>query len=160
TTRMRDVPPSRSDRQLLLITGSFLVIAAVFFGGVLWVATLRKSSDNGPQYIGRERSLERKILKASPYYFANPSGGDGYWLDVEDGELVALVLDRPGTKDCVVKWKAQRDAYVDCNDQELSSENLDRYKVTIGPRDGSPKGSVYVDFRKISPAPNRGLSPS
>jgi hypothetical protein len=92
-------------------------------------------------------------------YFANPTGGDGFWLDVEDGELVALVLDRPDTKDCVVKWKAQRDAYVDCNGDALSSNDLDRYKVTIGPRDGSPKNSVYVDLRKISPAPE-SASPS
>jgi len=150
---MRFVPPSRSDRQLLLVTGSFLLLAAVFFLGVIWLATIRNESKEGPFYIGVRGALERSISKASPLYFANPSAGDGFWLDLEDGALVALVIDRPGEKDCVVKWKEQRDAYVDCHDDELQAAGLDRYKLTIGPRDGSPKNSVYVNLRKVFPAP-------
>lgn len=150
---MRFVPPSRDDRRLLLVTGSFLLAGAVFALGVIWLATMRNESKEGPFYIGVRGALERSIGKASPLYFANPTAGDGFWLDLEDGTLVALVLDRPGEKDCVVKWKEQRDAYVDCHDDELQAADLDRYKLTIGPRDGSPNNSVYVDLRKISPAP-------
>jgi hypothetical protein len=157
---MRNVPPSRSDRQLLLITGTFLAIAAVVAFGLVLLATQRKASGDGPFYIGTAGSLERSITKDSPLYFANPTAGDGFWLDVEDSELVALVIDRPGLKDCVVKWKEQRGAYVDCNDEELTSEELDRYKVMIGSRNGSPKDSVYIDLRTVSPGPNSGLSPS
>jgi hypothetical protein len=150
---MWDVPPSRSDRQLLLITATFLAIAAVVALGLVLLATQRNAAGDGPFYIGTARTLERSITKDSPLYFANPTAGDGFWLDVERGELVALVIDRPGLKDCVVKWKEQRGAYVDCNDEELASEELDRYKVTIGSRNGSPKNSVYINLRKVSPAP-------
>jgi hypothetical protein len=145
---MRCVPPNRDDRRLLLLTGSFLLIAAVFFGGVLWVATMRDESASGAFFIGLERPLKSHIHEGSPLYFSNPGAGDGFWLDIENGHLVALVLDRPGTKDCVVKWKEQRDAYVDCNNDELQSRDLDHYKLTIGPRKGSPKRSVYVNLRK------------
>ena len=41
---MPDVPPNRADRRLLLVTGSFLLVAAVFFGGVLWLATQRDNT--------------------------------------------------------------------------------------------------------------------
>ena len=150
---MWDVPPSRSDRQLLLITATFLAIAAVVAFGLVLLATQRNESKAGPFYIGNAGSLERSITKDSPLYFANPTAGDGFWLDVEGGELIALVIDRPGLKDCVVKWKEQRGAYVDCNDEELASEELDRYKITIGSRNGSPKNSVYINLRKVSPAP-------
>lgn len=150
---MQGVPPNRADRRLLLLTGSFLAIAGVFFAGVLWLATQRNASGNGPFFIGLERPLKTHIHEGSPLYFANPGAGDGFWLDIEDGHLVALVLDRPGSKDCVAKWKDQRDAYIDCNGEALASRDLDHYKVTIGPRNGSPKKSVYVNLRKASPAP-------
>jgi hypothetical protein len=148
------VPPTRSDRRLLLVTGSFLLVAAVFFTGVIWLATQRNDSKGGPFFIGLERALKTHIHEGSPLYFSNPGAGDGFWLDIENGQLVALVLDqRAGSEDCIAKWKEQRDAYVDCDDNELQSTDLDRYKLTIGARDGSPKTSVYVNLRKIEPAP-------
>ena len=151
---MRGVPPSRSDRRLLLVTGSFLLVAAVFFTGVLWLATKRNETGSGPFFIGLERALKTHIHEGSPLYFANPGAGDGFWLDIEDGQLVALVLDRQaGKRDCAVKWKEQQDAFIDCNGDAFQSRELDRYRVSIGPRNGSPKRSVYVNLRKVDPAP-------
>ena len=150
---MPDVPPDRADRRLLLVTGGFLLIAGVFFAGVLWLATQRDDTPSGAFFIGLERPLKSHIHEGSPLYFANPGAGDGFWLDVEDGHLVALVLARPGTRHCVVKWKDQRDAYLDCNGNPLQTHQLDRYTLAIGPRNGSPKRSVYVNLHKTSPAP-------
>ncbi|MBM3673021.1 MAG: hypothetical protein FJW86_12695 [Actinobacteria bacterium] len=149
------MPPSRDDRRLLLVTGSFLLVAAVFALGVLWVATARDSDLKGPIYLGMRGHLIENIVDESPRYYAHPDGGDGFWLDVEDGQLVALVIDVPGTKSCVVKWREQRDAYVDCNDQEHQSADLARYRLTVGSRGDSPKNSVYVNLtpKKVSPAP-------
>jgi hypothetical protein len=146
---MPGVPPTRSDRRLLLVTGSFLLVAAVFFGGVIWLATTRDNTPRGAFFIGLERPLKTHIHEGSPLYFSNPGAGDGFWLDIEDGHLVALVLDRPGTNNCVVKWKEQQDAYIDCNGKPLQSRDLDHYKLTIGPRHGSPKRSVYVNLHTI-----------
>lgn len=136
------------------MTGSFLLVAAVFFGGVLWLATQRNEAKKGPFFIGLEQALKTHIHEGSPLYFSNPGAGDGFWLDIEHGQLVGLVLDRmDGPKDCIVKWKDQRDAYIDCNDNELQSTDLDRYKLTIGRRNGSPKTSVYVNLQETEPAP-------
>jgi hypothetical protein len=155
---MRDVPPSRADRQLLLVTGSFLVVTAVLVAMVLYLATSQQDDTvKGPIFIGLEGPLKRNIREESPRYYINPAKeGKGFWLDIEDGELVALVLDRPGTTDCVVKWKEQQSGYVDCDGNVLRSENLDRYRLTVGPRgEGQPKNAVYVNLRRTTAAPEQ-----
>ena len=129
------------------------MVAAVFVGGLLWLATQRNESKPGPFFLGLEQALKTHIHEGSPLYFSNPGAGDGFWLDIENGQLVALVLDQTdGRKDCIVKWKDQRDAYIDCDDNELQSTDLAHYKLTIGRRDGSPKTSVYVNLQKTESA--------
>jgi len=131
------------------------VVAAVFFFGVIVLAGGREA-DPGPArplFIGLKRDLTHTIEQGGPVYFANPFAGDGFWLDLEHGRLVALAIDRPGTTGCVAKWKDPRKAYVDCNDHALTSRELDRYRVTVGTRDDNPDSSVYVDLRELSPAP-------
>jgi len=149
------MPATSSDRRLLVVTGGAVVIAAVLFAGVLLLATRHNAGtpSNQPLFLGIERPKIREIRNASPQYIANPFGGDGFWLDVDKGKLVALVLNRPGKKSCQVKWKAQLNHYLDCDRNELTSRELDRYQVTIGSRNGSPAHSVFVNLQKVSPAP-------
>lgn len=137
------------------MTGGAVVIAGLLFTGVLLLATRNNAGQpsNQPLFLGIETPKIREIKNSSPQYIANPFGGDGFWLAVEKGKLVALVLDRPGTKNCQVKWKAQINHYLDCNGNELTSRQLARYKVTIGVRNGSPAHSVFVNLKKTSPAP-------
>jgi hypothetical protein len=149
------VPPARSDRRLLLITGAFVVLAGLLFAAVLFLAT-RQNTGTGPKrplFLGLDAQKRRDIRADGPQYVANPFGGAGFWLDIEDGTLVALVLDTPAPGSCSAKWKAQRDAYVDCHGNELTSRDLDRYVITIVPREGSLRNTVYVDVRKVLPAP-------
>ena len=147
------MPATSSDRRLIVFTGGAVVIAAVLFAGVLLLATNQGSIKKGPLFFGIEKPIIRSIRTASPRYEANPLGGDGFWFDVERGKLVALVLNRPGTQNCAVKWKAQLNTYLDCDGNAVTSRELDRYKIIIGARNGSPKHSVFVDLRKVSPAP-------
>ena len=152
---MLGVPPTRDDRRLLVITGTFVVLAGVLCAAVLFLATRQgtQTSANRPLFLGLEQPLTKSIRDASPLYFANPFGGDGFWLDLENGKLVALVIEPPGASHCPVKWKAQRDAYLDCHGNARSSRDLDRYQLTVGSRNGSPKDAVFVDLRKVEPAP-------
>jgi hypothetical protein len=149
------MPAATSDRRLLVLTGGAVVIAALLFAGVLLLATRHNAGtpSNQPLFLGLEHAKIEEIRNASPQYIANPFGGDGFWLDVENGKLVALVLDRPGEKHCQVKWKAQQDAYLDCHANAVTSRELARYKVTVGSRNGSPAQSVFVNLRKVLPAP-------
>jgi hypothetical protein len=152
------VPPSRSDRSLLLLAGSAVAIAAVLVGGLMLVIT-RSGSDvpEGLIFVGYEKSLKDSIHDEGPIYTANPFGDDGFWVDLENGDVVALVLNRPGTKDCNVKWKEPKHGYVDCNGAVLSSDQLDRYAVGGGPKD-APKDAVFANLKKVTPAPSQAPS--
>jgi hypothetical protein len=146
------VPPSRDDRRLLVFTGVIVALAAVMVALLLLAATGGGGTPKtAPLFLGLRGPLVSEIKKGGPNYIANPFGDNGFWLDLEGGQLVALVLDRPGQPGCHVKWK--RTAYFDCHGDTLSSRDLDRYEVTVGPRHGSPRTSVFVLLNKVMPAP-------
>jgi hypothetical protein len=153
---MLRMPPTRDDRRLLVFTGVFVLIAGVLFALVILLATGQQDAPDPsrPFFIGLERQKKEAIREESPQYIANPNpDGEGFWLDLEDGELVALVLHRSDAPRCFVKWKEQQEGYVDCDGNVLSSRQLERYVLIVGARNGSPRGSVYVDLRKKLPAP-------
>jgi hypothetical protein len=151
----RAVPASRDDRRLVLFTSMFVIVAAVLVAAALLFATSREAEPGPrkPLFLGLRTPLTKKIRDGGPLYFASPFGDRGFWLDLEQGSIVAYALTEPGTSDCIVKWKARQDAYIDCHDRAVAPTMLDRYRVTIGPRGGSPAGSVYVDLRRREPAP-------
>jgi len=153
------VPAAADDRRVLVFAGGLVAIAGIAIAALLFLATggtQDTPSERRPVFLGLERELVDKIDEGGPLYFANPFGDNGFWLDLEDGGLVALDLVRPGTNSCIVKWWDPRQAYVDCNDNDLSSRDLDRYELLIGKLSNepdAPKDAVYVDLRKRSPAP-------
>ena len=148
---------TRDDRRIILFTGGLLVIAALFFVSVLVFATggSKAPKNTGPLYIGEATNLREKLDLGSPLYFPNPFGGTGFWLDRERGEFVALDIRVPNTTSCNVKWVGRNtNAYVDCNDDHLQSEELARYPVDVGQR-GERKGSVFVDLKHREPPPTQ-----
>ena len=151
------MPAARSDRKLLIVTGLGVVLAGALFAGVILLATTNGSpspDSRKPLFLGTESSKKREIRSGGPQYTANPFGDPAFWIDLRGGHLVAYSVILPGTKHCVVKWKAQQNAYVDqCSKNTVSLDQMNQYLVTIGPRDGSPKDSVYVDLHTIIPAP-------
>jgi hypothetical protein len=147
---------NRSERKLLLITSLGVILAGALFAGVIFLATNNGSPSpdrRKPLFLGLEPAKKSEIRDGGPQYTANPFGDPAFWLDLQGGNLVAYSVILPDTLHCVVKWKAQRDAYVDqCSNEKVAIEDLDQYLVTIGPRDGSPKDSVYVDLHTVIPA--------
>jgi hypothetical protein len=147
------VPITRDDRRLLLFTGGLVVLAAVFVGVVLIVATGGGTPvERGPLYLGVASDLRQKIRDGGPLYFANPFAGPGFWLDLEGSQPVAIALVLPETKHCEVKWRATRNAYVDCNGDAIPRDDLARYETTVSDT-GRAKGGVFVDLRKRLPPP-------
>jgi hypothetical protein len=140
----------------LIFTGTFVALAGVLVGAVLFLATQQGTgtSVRKPLFLGLEQPLTKSIRDASPLYFADPFGGDGFWLDLENGHLVALVLQPPGVTHCPVKWKAQEHAYIDCDGHHFQSRDLEHYELTVGSRFGSPNDAVFVDLRKRFPPPS------
>jgi hypothetical protein len=151
------VPASPADRRVLVFAGVLVALAGIAVGLLIFFATggtQDTPSSKEPLFLGIERELLSKIDEGGPLYFASPFGENGFWLDVEDGELVALSLVKPGTTDCIVKWRDTRKAYVDCDDNDLQAVDLDRFEVTIGSlQKGAPKDAVYVNLRVSEPAP-------
>jgi hypothetical protein len=149
------VPGTRSDRQLLVVTGLFVILAGALFAGVLLLATDHSSPEpdsRKPLFLGLEAAKKGEIRDGGPLYTANPFGDPAFWLDLQDGHLVAYSVLLPDTS-CVVKWKAQQNAYVDqCTKAKVPIGHMNQYQVTIGSRDGSPKNSVFVDLHTIIPA--------
>jgi hypothetical protein len=151
------VPAAPDDRRVLLFAGGLVLLAGVAVAALLFLATggtQDTPSASKPLFLGLERELTAKIEEGGPLYFASPFGENGFWLDVEDGRVVALDIVKPGTKDCQVKWRDPRGAYVDCNDQELQAADLDRFTVTVGKlQKDAPSDAVYVNLRVSEPAP-------
>jgi hypothetical protein len=147
---------ARSDRKLMLITGGVVIVAALFFASVLVFATGSsepQSKSNGPLYIGPKRDLVTTLNEGSPLYFANPFGGRGFWLDRENGELIALDVGKWGDVGCSIKWRGRVDSYVDCDGNHLTKDDLARHAVTVV-QTGTRKGSVLVDLESVSAPPS------
>jgi len=151
------VPAAPDDRRVLLFAGGIVVLAGLAVAVLLFLATggtRDAPSASKPLFLGLERELVAKIDEGGPLYFASPFGENGFWLDLEDGRLVALDIVRPGTQGCKVKWRDPRGAYVDCNDEDLQVADLDRFEVTVGKlQKDAPSDAVYVNLRVSEPAP-------
>jgi hypothetical protein len=153
------VPAAPDDRRVLLFAGGLVALAGLAVAALLFLATggtQDTPSGNKPLFLGLERELVAKIKEGGPLYFASPFGENGFWLDLEDGQIVALDIVKPGTQNCKVKWRDPRGAYVDCDDQDLQVGDLNRFEVTVGKlQKNAPVDAVYVDLRVSEPAPIR-----
>jgi len=150
------MPAAPDDRRVLLFAGGIVVLAGLVVAALIFFATgtEQNPSDKKPLFLGLERELVAKIDEGGPLYFASPFGENGFWLDLENGRLVALDIVRPGTQGCKVKWRDPRGAYVDCNDEDLQVADLDRFEVTVGKlQKDAPSDAVYVNLRVSEPAP-------
>ena len=150
------MPAAPDDRRVLLFAGGIVVLAGLAVAALIFFATgtEQNPSDKKPLFLGLERELVAKIDEGGPLYFASPFGENGFWLDLENGRLVALDIVRPGTQGCKVKWRDPRGAYVDCNDEDLQVADLDRFEVTVGKlQKDAPSDAVYVNLRVSKPAP-------
>ena len=147
---------TRSDRRLILTTVVAVVGAAALVVTLLIVFSgggRRTVQETGPLYLGQKADLNLSLDEGSPLYFANPFGGRGFWLDREDGELVALDVQVPGEPGCSVRWRGRIDTYLDCKGRHLTSDQMARHPIEISIT-GSRRNGVYVDLRELDPPPS------
>jgi hypothetical protein len=148
------MPAAPSDRRILVFAIALVVFAGILIAAALFFATGGDKGDpkqTGPLYLGLASQLRSDIKKGSPLYFANPFGGNGFWLDRKDGSFVALDIVLPNTHDCQVKWRGRVDSYVDCHGDKVGLTDLDQFQVSLRKRGHLGRG-VYVDLRKRIPA--------
>jgi hypothetical protein len=51
-----------------------------------------------------------------------------------------------------VRWRGSIDSFVDCNDQKLTTRELDRYPAEVATV-GASKGELFIDLRHKERAP-------
>jgi len=147
------VATSRSDRKLIFITTAVLIGAGLFFASVLVFATgtsSPSSKDDGPLYIGPKSDIVLKLDEGSPLYFANPFAGRGFWIDRENGELVALDVGRADDPECSIRWRGSKGSYIDCHGDRITKQEMARHPVEVETR-GARKGGVFVDLDTLDP---------
>jgi hypothetical protein len=131
-----------------------IVVSLVIFWGTRTDAPTADPDGRRTLTVGFAESRYENLRDEGPLYWANPFGGDGIWLALEDDEIVALALRVPGRPDCTVNWRGRDDTFKDCDDQPIAMTELDRYEVTI-PTEGDTAGQVVVDLDVLIPAPTR-----
>jgi hypothetical protein len=149
------VPASKSDAKLLLTATAAVVAAGVLIAVVLLFATGRGGSPKKyePFSAGYAKNIKQELKDGGPFFFPDPFGGDKSILfALEDGQVVALSNVLPGTKSCTVRWRGSIDRFTDCHGDKLTSDQLDRFEVTIDEA-GSGKGLLFVNLKHKESAP-------
>jgi hypothetical protein len=148
------VPASPDDRRLLLFaTVAVLAAGAMVAAGILLVTGRADTPEAvDPVPFGFAKSLERKVAEGGPVAYAGTTGDTGFWLALEDGELVALKIRKPGTRDCNVRWRGSVDSFVDCDGTKVRTGELARFRTEV-PTSGPRRGNLLVDLRDTLPPP-------
>jgi len=145
STRPR--PPIRA----LVVTAIAAVVAGLGVAALL-IATRNGHHTARPAHYQRFRigfadDLARQI-HTEPLFFPDPlRGSRAFYLDIIDGEFVALHVVVPGTTHCVVQYARAAHGFRDCHRHVLPPDALERYPVTITGK--SDAKVVEVDLRTV-----------
>ena len=150
---------SKGDVRFFVVTVVAILVAGLSIAAILWVLSGRGGQPTGRtgEYTafsaGNAETLTRQIREGGPVFFADPLAGEkGFWIDREQGELVALSVNAPAKDECALRWRASVNRYEDCDGTRYTSEQLARFTTNI-PERGKQRGLFLVDLRRITPAP-------
>lgn len=145
------------DTRLLLGATAAVIVAGVLVAVAILLVTGRAKTPEptDPVTFGVAKSLREKVATGGPVAYAGTTGDDGFWVAIENGQLVALVVQQPALG-CNVKWRGSVDSFT-CGDRKVDSRDLERYRVVI-PARGEEKGRFLVDLRDVQAPPGRASS--
>jgi len=141
-----------SSTPLLIITGALTIGVGLIVAALLLVSTGQSGdAPKGPFPLGSAAGL-RDEVKKSPVYIADPTGGDGLWLELQGKEFVALAAVPPGRSgNCTIRWRDSIKAYEDCKGTRYHPDELATYPLELRDR------SLYVDTRRtVAPTGSSG----
>jgi hypothetical protein len=140
-------------RVWVVATLGVIVLGLVIAAAILLITGRAKTPEiKGSTPFGVANSIRQKAKDGGPFAYAGNSGDDGFWVAIEDGKLVALKIQKPGTKSCNVIWKGSKNTFVDCNGDPIRMDQLARYATKV-PKTGGFKGLLMVDLSKTLPPP-------
>jgi hypothetical protein len=150
---------TKGDVRFFVLTVVAIIVAGLSIAAILWVLTRQgndpstRRSDYVAFSAGSGETLTRQIREGGPVFFADPlAGSKGFWIDRENGELVAISVNAPGKEECTVRWRGSINRYQDCDGVNYTSEQLSRFTTNI-PEQGKQKGLFLVDLRRLQPPP-------
>ncbi len=141
-----------SSTPLLIITAALAIGVGLIIAALLLVSTGQSgNAPKGPFALGSAAGL-RSDVKQSPVYIADPTGGDGLWLELAGKKIVALSAVPPGNpQSCAVRWRDSVKAYQDCKGKRFQGEQLAMYPLELR------NGSLFVDTRHaVAPTTGSG----
>jgi hypothetical protein len=148
-------PARRGDvKPLIFAAIGAIAIGAVVAGLIVYATRGRQPTKLAPFPAGLEQSIRNDVRQGGPVYYPDPFGGHrSIWFALEHDQLVALAGRTWERADCTVRWRGSLDAFVDCDGNRLTSEQLPRYPSSV-PTTGADKGAVLVDVRRLLPPPS------
>ena len=103
-----------------------------------------------PFFAGLQDRLTTLIKTEGPVFYPDPGKGNrGFYLDLEDGRVVALHVIVPGSGTCAVQWDRHQKRYLDCHQAPVDPATLERFPVST--RTDGDKTAVFVDPRVVTP---------
>ena len=143
----------RADAKLVIVATAAVIVAGLLVAAAILLVTGRSKTPGNEKPIpfGYAKSLTTKVRAGGPVAFAGTSGDDGFWLALEHGRLVPLLVRQPGPPACVLRWRGSRDTFT-CDGRPVTTGSLVRYSTEI-PKRGDRKGILLVDLRQVEPAP-------
>jgi len=145
------------DMRLLFATGAAVLLAGLMVAALLLWATggTAKPKETREFVAGSARQIALDLESGGPYFFPDPFGHDrGVWLALEHGQIVALQQHLAGDPSCAIKWRASVRSFVDCHDDKVRSNELDRYRTRIG-QGSNTRGALLLNLTVVDPAPGR-----
>ena len=143
----------KGDTKVWIVATLAVVVVGLVIAALILLVTGRAKTPEikGSQPFGYAKSLREKA-KLGPFAYAGNRGDDGFWVALEDGELVALQIEKPGATSCNVIWRGSRDTFVDCNGDPIRMDQLARYPTKIA-ANGDHKGLLMVNLGQTIPPP-------
>lgn len=144
----------KSDIRLLL--GATI---GVLLGGVIIAAAILAITSRGtvpttrkPIAFGLAAEVRKNVEKGGPINIAGASGDTGFWVALEYGELVALLVHQPKPQSCTLRWRGSKNTFL-CDGRKVDATDLARYRSFVS-KSGPTKGLYMVALRDVQPPPS------
>lgn len=144
----------KSDIRLLLGATIGVILGGVIIAAAILAVTSRGTvpSIRKPIAFGLAAEVTKNVKKGGPINIAGASGDTGFWVALEDGKPVALLVHQPKPQSCTLRWRGSKNTFF-CSGRKVVSRDLARYRSFVS-TSGPTKGLYMVALRDVQPAPS------
>jgi hypothetical protein len=143
------VASRKGDIKLIAAATVGVLLVGLFIFGALLVGT-RGSHDItcGQLNIGSAADIRRTLESGGPY-FQSGGAGCGFWLALDDNDIVAYKVQQRNASGSTCQLKYKRDHW-ECNQQTIEPGPLEVYPVSI--QTISEIDALIIDLRANAPS--------